>query len=97
MLKVVLWGLLGDPLGEKGNTKDAKIESVSEMRNDLALGKGHIRRTGRCQALLGVGNLMREMRSLNNYASWWGIWSWRQEADVREETEITKKGGLLAE
>lgn len=70
MLKVVLWGLLGDLLCEKGDIKDAKIESVSETRNDLASRKGHIRRIERCQALLGMGNLMRRIRSLNGYVSW---------------------------
>ena len=48
MLKVVLWGFFRDLLGEKGDTKDAKIEIMSKTRNDLASGRGHIRRTERC-------------------------------------------------
>ena len=45
MLKVDLWGLLGNPPGERENIKDVRIRSMNEKRNSLALEVGHIKHT----------------------------------------------------
>ena len=70
MLKVVWWGLLGDLLGEREDIKDLRIGSVSEKRNSLALERGYIKHIEHCLVLWGIGNLLREMRSLSGCTDW---------------------------
>ena len=68
MPKMIRWGLLRDLLGEREDIKDARIGSVSERRNSLALEKGHIKHIEQYQVLRSTSNLTREMRSWSGYA-----------------------------
>ena len=42
MLKVDLWGLLGDSRGGSRDIKDMRITSVSKKRNSLTSERGHM-------------------------------------------------------
>ena len=65
MLKVVLGGLLGDPLGGKEDRIGTKIGSISRRKGSSALEKGHFKHTGQCQVLQGTIVLIEGMRNLN--------------------------------
>ena len=62
MLKVVLGGLHGDPLGGKEGRKDAKIGSM-RRKGSPALEKGCFKRIGQCRALRGAIVLTEGMKS----------------------------------
>ena len=76
MLKVVLGGLQGDPLGGKEGRKDAKIGSMGG-KGSTALGKGRSKRTGQCRALWGatvltegMKSMIKGTRNLNTFVDW---------------------------
>ena len=46
MLKVILGGLLRDPLGGKEDRRGVKIKSMSRRKSSLALEKGRFKHTG---------------------------------------------------
>ena len=76
MLKVVLGGLHGDPLGGKEGRKDAKIGSM-RRKGSPALEKGCFKRIGQCRALRGaivltegMKSTIKRMRNLNAFVGW---------------------------
>jgi len=70
MLRVVWWGLLGDPPGENKGTRGMKIGIVDKRKSGSALEKGLTKLIGQCSVLLGTGNMTRGMRNLSGYADW---------------------------
>ena len=76
MLKVVLGGLHGDPLGGKEGRKDAKIGSM-RRKGSPGLEKGRFKRTGQCWALRGaivltkgMKSTIKGMKNLNAFIGW---------------------------
>ena len=95
MLKLVLGGLLGDPLGRKEGRKGARIVSMSRRKNSLALEKGHFKPTGQCQALSSVSILTEGTRNSNVSIGWYRIQSWKLEIGVGEGTARSVQRGRL--
>ena len=63
MLKVVLWGLLRDPLSENKGTRAVKIRIANQRKNGPVLERSCTKLTEQYQVLRGTSNLTKEIRS----------------------------------
>ena len=69
-LKVVRWGLLGDPPGKNKGTRGMKMGIVDKMKSGPTLEKGRTKLIEQCPVLSNTGNMTRGMRNLSGYTGW---------------------------